>query len=46
MAEDEKAGWHHQLKVHEFEQTLGDSKGLVILVCCGPWGQWQRVGHD
>ena len=46
MAEDEMAGWHHQLKVHEFEQTLGDSKGLVILACCGPRGQWQRVGHN
>ena len=20
-------GWHHQLNGHEFEQTLGDSKG-------------------
>ena len=25
-AEDEMAGWHHQLKAHEFEQTPGDSK--------------------
>ena len=24
---DEMIGWHHQLKGHEFEQTLGDSEG-------------------
>ena len=23
---------------HEFEQTLGDSVGHGILVCCSPWG--------
>ena len=27
MTEDEVVGWHHQLSVHEFEQTLGDSEG-------------------
>ena len=26
------------LKRHEFEQTLGDSKGQGSLACCGPWG--------
>ena len=31
-------GWHHQLNEHEFEQTLGDSKGQGNLVCCSPWG--------
>ena len=31
-------GWHHQLNGHEFEQTLGDSKGQRSLVCCSPWG--------
>ena len=26
MTEDEMAGWDHQLKGHEFEQTPGDMK--------------------
>ena len=26
-------GWHHRLKGHESEQTLGDSKGQGGLVC-------------
>ena len=25
MTDDEIVGWHHQLNVHEFEQTPGDS---------------------
>ena len=29
---------YHQLNGHEFEQTLGGSEGLGILVCCSPWG--------
>ena len=29
---------YHQLNGHEFEQTLGDSEGPGILVCCSPWG--------
>ena len=37
--EDEMVGWHHQLDGHEFEQTLGDSKGQGSLVCCSPWGR-------
>ena len=37
--EDEMTGWyHHQLKEHEFEQTLGDGEGQGILACCSPWG--------
>ena len=24
---------------HEFEKTLGDSKGQGSLVCCSPWGR-------
>ena len=36
--EDEMVGWHHQLNGHEFEQTLGDSKGLGSLACCSPQG--------
>ena len=31
-------GWHCQFNGHEFEQTLGDSKGEGSLVCCSPWG--------
>ena len=27
MTEDKMVGWHHQLNVLEFEQTLGDSEG-------------------
>ena len=27
MTEDEVVGWHPQLNGHEFEQSLGDSKG-------------------
>ena len=30
-------GWHYRLNGHEFEQTLGDSKGQGSLVCCSPW---------
>ena len=30
-------GWHHGLNGHDFEQTLGDSKGLGSLACCSPW---------
>ena len=30
-------GWHHQLKGHEFKQTLGNSRGQGSLVCCSPW---------
>ena len=36
--EDEMLGWHHHLKRHEFEQTLGDSEGQGSLACCSPWG--------
>ena len=35
---DEMVGWHHWLSIHEFEETLGDSKGQRGLVCCSPWG--------
>ena len=38
MLEDEMVGWHHQLNGHESEQTLGDSEGQGILVCCSRWG--------
>ena len=32
--EDEMVWWHHQLKGHESEQILGDSKGQGSLACC------------
>ena len=37
--EDEMVGWHPWLKVHESEQTLGDSKGQRSLVCCSSLGR-------
>ena len=36
--QDEMVGWHHQLRGHELEQTLGDSEGQESLACCSPWG--------
>ena len=36
--EDEMVGWHYLLNGHEFEQTLGESKGQGSLTCCSPWG--------
>ena len=36
MTEDEMVGWHHWFNGYEFEQTLGDSEGLVSLVCYSP----------
>ena len=38
MTEDEVVGWHHHLKGHEFEYTLGVGDGLGGLVCNSPWG--------
>ena len=38
IAEDEMAGWHHQLNGHEFEQAPGDSEGQGSLACFSPWG--------
>ena len=35
------AGWHHGLKGHEFEQTLGASEGQRSLAYCSPWGRKQ-----
>ena len=37
--EDEMVGRHHRLDGHEFEQTLGDSKGQGSLLCCSAWSQ-------
>ena len=38
MTEDRKAGWHHWLDRHEFEQGLRDGEGQGSLACCNPWG--------
>ena len=38
MAEDEMAGWHHQLDAHEFGWTLGVSDGQRGLACYNSWG--------
>ena len=32
------AGWHHQLNVHDFEQTLGDGEGQGSLRSYSPGG--------
>ena len=47
MTEDEMVGWHHWLNGHEFEQTLGDSKGQESLACFSPWGckSWIRLNN-
>ena len=37
MTEDEAVGEHHCHNAHEFEQTLGGSKGWEILVCFSSW---------
>ena len=46
MTEDERAGWHHRLNGHEFEQALGDGEGQGskpgVLQSMGS----QRVGHN
>ena len=38
MTEDEMAGWHHGLDIHEYEHALGVGEGQGILACCSPWG--------
>ena len=39
MTEDDMVGWHHWLKGHELEQTLGDDEGQGSLGCYSPWGR-------
>ena len=39
--EDEMVGWHHRLKVCDFEQTSGDSERQRSLVCRSPQGRKQ-----
>ena len=38
-AEDEMAGWYHQLNGHEFEQIPGGREGHRSLACCSPRGR-------
>ena len=38
MAEDEMAGWHHQLDGHEFEYAPGVGDGQGGLASCDSWG--------
>ena len=38
VTEDEMVGWHHQLNVHESEQTPGDSEGQESLAGCSSLG--------
>ena len=38
VTQSKMAGWHNQLKGHEFEQTLGDNEGPRSLAHCRPWG--------
>ena len=42
MAEDEMAGWHHQLNGHEFEQALEVGDGQGSLACCSPPGSKEK----
>ena len=43
--QDERAGWHHRLNGHEFEQALGDS-GRTGKPGMLQFTGSQRVGHD
>ena len=38
MTENALVRWHHQLSVHEFQQTLGVGDGQGGLTGCSPWG--------
>ena len=37
MTEDEMTEWHHWLKGHKYEQTLGDGEGQESLACHSQW---------
>ena len=55
MAEDEMAGWHHQLDGRESEWTPGVGDGQGGLACCNTWGRkesdtteqlnWTELNH-
>ena len=38
VTEEEMVGWHHWLKGHEPEQTLGDSERQGSMACYSLWG--------
>ena len=38
MTEDEMVGWHHQINVHEFEQTFRGGEGQYWCTSFSPWG--------
>ena len=38
MTDDEKVGWHHHLKGHEFEQGPWEGVGQGSLTYCSTWG--------
>ena len=44
LEEDEMIRWHHLLKGHEFEQTLGDGEELEAWCAAVHWVT--KVGHD
>ena len=46
VTEDEMVGWHHQLNVHESEQTPEDSEEQGSLACCSPWGHKESDTTD
>ena len=39
MTEDQMVGWHHRLKGHEFECTLGVGDRQGGLECSSTWGR-------
>ena len=36
-SENEMVEGHHQINIHEFEQTPGNGEGQGSLACCSPW---------
>ena len=46
VTEDEMVGWHHQLNVHESEQTPEDSEEQDSLACCSLWGHKESDTTD
>ena len=40
---DAMVGWHHWLNAHEFEQTLGGSKGQESLAFCSIWDDKESI---
>ena len=44
MTEDEMVEWHHWLRGHEFEQTVGYSDEQRSLACCSSWVMKSHTG--